>query len=157
MKKGFLAITFVVYLVVVAAITIVPTRLSGFRIPSSNHINVVPFAFSIKCFRLAHNPHHGLMPFCLLNLFGNIALFLPFGILLPLVSGGFRSFKRVVLVALCLSVSIETIQFVLRFVGNPRAVDIEDVLLNTLGTCLGFVVYRYVIRVQSTKSRVQNL
>lgn len=43
--------------------------------------------------------------------------------------------------ALVLAVSIETTQFVLRFVGNPRAVDVDDVILNTLGACLGFGFY----------------
>ena len=80
-----------------------------------------------------------------MNTLGNIALFLPLGILLPLLSNRFRSLSRVLLVALCLSLSIETTQFVLRFVGNPRAVDIDDVILNTLGACLGFAFYTYFI------------
>ena len=94
------------------------------------------------------------MPFCLRNTLGNLALFLPLGILLPLVSNQFRTLKRVLLLVLCLSVSIETIQFVLRFFGNPRAVDIDDVILNTLGACLGFAVYKYGRR--KAESRGQN-
>ena len=75
----------------------------------------------------------------MLNAFGNIALFLPLGILLPLATK-FRSLKQVMLVALLLSFSIEAIQFALRFIGNARAVDIDDVILNTLGALLGFVI-----------------
>jgi glycopeptide antibiotics resistance protein len=77
-----------------------------------------------------------------MNTLGNLALLLPLGILLPVLSSRFRSLKRVLLVALCLSVSIETIQFILRFFGNPRQVDIDDVILNTLSACLGFALYR---------------
>ena len=86
--------------------------------------------------------HPHLTRFCLRNTLGNVALFMPLGILLPLVDTRFRSLKRVLLLALCLSLTIETLQFALRFVGNPRAVDIDDVLLNTLGACLGFLIYR---------------
>ena len=46
------------------------------------------------------------------------------------------------LFALLLSLSVESIQFLLRFFGNPRAVDIDDVILNTLGACVGFALYR---------------
>lgn len=87
----------------------------------------------------------GLRSFCLLNLIGNIVLFLPLGILLPLVSSRSSLLKQVLLVAVCASSSIELIQLALRFVGNPRAVDIDDVILNTLGACLGFAFYKLLI------------
>jgi len=48
----------------------------------------------------------------------------------------------VLLFALLLSLSVESIQFLLRFFGNPRAVDIDDVILNTLGACVGFALYK---------------
>ena len=71
---------------------------------------------------------------------------MPLGILLPLISTRFQSVKRMLLLALCVSLTIETLQFVLRFVGNARAVDIDDVILNTLGACVGFVIYRVVVQ-----------
>jgi len=77
-----------------------------------------------------------------MNTFGNLALLLPLGILLPLAGERFRGLKRLLLIALCLSVSIETIQFVMRFFGNPRAVDIDDVIINTVGACLGYGVFK---------------
>jgi glycopeptide antibiotics resistance protein len=142
MKKAFLAATIIIYLCVVAAFTIVPTHLSGFRSVDQDHINLVPLGYSFKCLGRTEKEYRSLRAACLQNTLGNVALFLPFGILLPLLSSRLRSLKRVMLVALGLSVSIEATQFVLRFVGNPRAVDIDDVLLNTLGACLGFAVYR---------------
>jgi len=69
----------------------------------------------------------------------------PLGILLPLVSNRFLTFKRVLLFALFLSLSVESIQFLLRFFGNPRAVDIDDVILNTLGACVGFAFYKFLM------------
>jgi glycopeptide antibiotics resistance protein len=137
-----LAAAFVVYLVVVAAITIIPTRIARPRMPRSNHVNLVPLDYSFKCFLQDRAAHPRLTAFCLRNTLGNIALFLPLGILLPLLFRRFHSLTRVVLLAAFLSLSIETIQFFSAFVGNFRAVDIDDVLLNTLGAFVGFAIYR---------------
>ena len=140
-----LVAAFAIYLGVVAAITIVPTHLSRLGSPHANHISVIPFGYSFKCFRDAYRTYYDLKAFCVRNTLGNIALFLPLGILLPFVSNRFRRFKHLLLFALCLSVGIEATQFALRFVGNTRSADIDDVILNTLGACLGFLLYRYVL------------
>jgi glycopeptide antibiotics resistance protein len=145
-RRELLVIAFVVYLVVVAALTVIPTHVSRLRSPHADHVNLIPLRYSLNCILLAHRRHPDLMTFCLRNTFGNVALFLPLGILLPWSFAGCRSIKRTVLLAFCLSLTIETIQFLSRFIGSPRAVDIDDVLLNTLGACLGFLVYRYVIQ-----------
>jgi len=141
-RREALVATLAGYLLIVAAITIVPTHVGRFRIPRPNHINLVPLGYSFKCFLQDQTSHPHLAAFCLRNTLGNIALFLPLGFLLPLTFARLRSLTRVLAIAFCLSLSIETIQFFLRFVGNDRAVDIDDVLLNTLGACLGFVVYK---------------
>ena len=145
--KGILLLaTFVIYVAVVAGLTVVPTHFARFRSAHPDHINLMPLQYSFRCFELARKRHPDLMGFCVRNTFGNILLFAPLGILLPLVSTRFRTLKRVLLLALCMSLTIEMIQLVLRFVGNPRAVDIDDVLLNTLGACLGFVVYDSLVQ-----------
>jgi glycopeptide antibiotics resistance protein len=144
-KTKLLAATLVVYIGVVFAFTIVPTHLSGFRNPRSYHINVSPLGYSFTCFLKDPNQHPHITTFCLRNTLGNLALFVPLGILLPLVSKRFQSFKRVLLSALMLSVSVEAIQFLLRFFGNPRAVDIDDVILNALGACVGFAIYKSLL------------
>ena len=141
MEKRLLAATFVVYLFIVAAITVIPTHLPRMIGAHGEHVNLIPFRYTIKCMLVARRDPE-LMRFCLRNSLGNIALFLPFGILLPLLSDRFNSITRVLLLAAGLSLSIETIQLLSRFIGSPRAVDIDDVLLNTLGACLGFAAYR---------------
>ena len=141
-KTKLLIATLIVYIGVIFAFTIVPTHLSGFRNPRSYHINVVPLGYSFTCFLQDPNQHPHITTFCLRNTLGNVALFMPLGILLPLVSNRFLRLKRVLLFALLLSLSVESIQFLLRFFGNPRAVDIDDVILNTLGACVGFALYK---------------
>jgi glycopeptide antibiotics resistance protein len=144
-KTKLLVATLAIYIGVIFAFTIVPTRISRFRYPRSHHINVIPLGYSFTCFLQDPNQHPYITTFCLRNTLGNVALFVPLGILLPLVSNRFLRLKRVLLFALLLSLSVEATQFVLRFVGNPRAVDIDDVILNTLGGCLGFGFYKAFI------------
>ena len=141
-KTKLLVAALVLNIGVIFAFTIVPTHLSGFRNPRSYHINIIPLGYSFTCFLQDSNQHPHITTFCLRNTLGNLALFVPLGILLPLVSNRFLSLKRVLLFALMLSVGVEAIQFLLRFFGNPRAVDIDDVILNALGACVGFAIYK---------------
>src|SRR6476646_9624327 len=141
-KRIVLLTTFAVYLAVAAALTVVPTHLSRVRSLQSAHINLTPFDYSYRCYRDAFGTYRDLKFVCVRNTLGNIALFLPLGVMLPLISNRIQTLKRVFAVAILLAISIEATQFVLRFVGNPRAVDIDDVILNTLGACLGFGFYK---------------
>jgi len=145
-RRPLLIIIFAAYLGLVACITILPTRLSTFRLPNSNHVNLIPLDYSFRCFLQDRNAHHHLTAFCLRNTIGNLVLFMPLGILLPIASPRFQRLRRVMLFALSLSLSIELIQFVLRFFGNLRAVDIDDVILNTFGAAIGFAIYSLLTR-----------
>jgi glycopeptide antibiotics resistance protein len=46
----------------------------------------------------------------------------------------------VILIAIALSIGIETLQYVSRAWGSYRLADINDVILNTLGACGGLAV-----------------
>ncbi|MDQ0918252.1 VanZ family protein [Paenibacillus sp. V4I5] len=72
-----------------------------------------------------------------INLFGNIGLFMPYGILLPYL---FRSAKRYGTFLLyfgCPLVGLELLQMLLR-VGS---FDVDDVILNLLGASISFVLF----------------
>lgn len=68
---------------------------------------------------------------------GNIALGVPFGILLPLLSLKARGFLRVALITAATMLLVELVQGALI---TGRAFDIDDVLLNTTGALLGYVL-----------------
>lgn len=76
----------------------------------------------------------------LVNLLGNVAVFVPFGILLPLVSAGYRSLLRLTLVSVLCIMLLELMQMLLR-VGS---LDIDDLLLNLLGVWIGYALLRLV-------------
>lgn len=76
----------------------------------------------------------------LVNLLGNIAVFVPFGILLPLVKTGFRSLLRLTLFSVICILVLELMQMLLR-VGS---FDIDDLLLNLAGVWAGYALLRLV-------------
>lgn len=67
----------------------------------------------------------------------NIFLFLPFGLLLPLTFRGFRSFRSVGIFGLLLSLFIETGQVILHLGLG----ELDDILHNTTGIITGYGIY----------------
>ncbi|WP_234426551.1 VanZ family protein [Streptomyces niger] len=68
---------------------------------------------------------------------GNIVLGVPFGLLLPVVAPKTRGPLRVVLVTAAVMLLVELVQGAL---VTGRAFDIDDVILNTTGALLGYVL-----------------
>ena len=73
----------------------------------------------------------------LINIVGNITMFIPTGIILPMIYKKLRSFPGTALAGGLISLSIEIIQ--LPFC--ERTSDINDLILNTLGVVLGYGIY----------------
>lgn len=67
----------------------------------------------------------------------NILLFIPFGILVPLKSNFFKKWWNLILSAFISSLSIELMQF---FTGRGYF-ETDDILLNTAGAVLGYMVF----------------
>nr|WP_236070777.1 VanZ family protein [Streptomyces polyasparticus] len=68
---------------------------------------------------------------------GNILLGVPFGVLLPLVAPGARGILRVLALTTLVMLAVEVVQGA---VITGRAFDIDDVLLNTGGALLGYLL-----------------
>ncbi len=77
--------------------------------------------------------------YTLMNIGGNILIFVPFGFLIPMSSKNkiTRNFFIVTLLAIMFSGAIEVIQIITK-VG---AFDIDDIILNTAGAIIGYIVY----------------
>lgn len=73
----------------------------------------------------------------LLNLAGNVAGFVPFGALLPIVVRDVRKAWKVVMLSFEISALIEIAQLLFQ-VG---CFDIDDIILNTLGGLIGYLVF----------------
>ena len=66
----------------------------------------------------------------LLNVVGNVLIFIPFGFILPNI---FKTFLITVLFVFI----IECIQFAL----NVGSFDVDDILLNTIGSLIGHIIF----------------
>jgi glycopeptide antibiotics resistance protein len=87
----------------------------------------------------------GDIRYILLNVAGNIAMFVPIGFLVPLLWYKAHTFTATAMWGLGLSLFIEVLQF---FIG--RGTDIDDLILNTAGAMLGYLLYLMCGRLSPT-------
>ena len=73
----------------------------------------------------------------LLNLIGNVTMFIPSGIILPILYRKLDRFWKVLAAGAGMSLVIEILQ--LPF--DTRASDIDDLILNTIGVVIGYGIY----------------
>lgn len=101
-------------------------------IRSEYHYNLVLFQ-EIRRF-WEHREQLGWVSYA--NLFGNVLIFVPFGFFMPMASR-YRSFFLTLFYSFGLSFLVEAFQLVTR-VGS---FDVDDMLLNTIGGAIGFIVF----------------
>lgn len=76
------------------------------------------------------------------NLVGNIVVFIPFGSLLPLGYEKMRKCHRTLLAGLLYILFIELIQFVCML----GTFDVDDIILNSLGVFVGFIIFKIILK-----------
>lgn len=77
------------------------------------------------------------------NLAGNILVFLPFGILFPMLDRNYRKAWNVLLNVFLLVLGIEIFQLCSAF----GAFDVDDILLNCFGAWLGYIIFCISIKI----------
>lgn len=78
------------------------------------------------------------------NVAGNLAWFVPLGFFIPALFNKLRDGMKVTLIGMIISLSIEIIQYVLR----TGVTDIDDIILNTIGAALGYLLWKIAKLVQ---------
>ena len=126
MKKGFLLVSvFVIYIAFVLYITIFS------REPDKRVAILAPFWELRKLLSTKRKVHW------FLQIFLNVMLFVPLGVLCPALCRLFRSFVVMTLTALLCSVVIETVQYL-----TARGLaEFDDVMHNTIGSMIGFITF----------------
>ena len=104
------------------------------RLESGEGINLVPFRSIASYFR-----HYGPDLF-LVNFWGNIVMFMPWGFGLVLLWKRNQRVWVVMVYSLAFTLFIEISQLFIE-----RSVDVDDLILNFAGSCLGAVLY-FVLR-----------
>jgi glycopeptide antibiotics resistance protein len=112
-------------------------------------INLIPFKSIME---FLSGGTENLKRFAFSNVVGNIIIFIPFGIYLPLL----KKDKRVIsnlLYIFTLSLFIEVIQGLL---GIGTA-DIDDIILNCLGGWFGILGYKFLMLLLKDEKKVSNV
>lgn len=95
------------------------------RIETKEHVNVQPFLM-FKQFKISSK-----------QVLGNFIMLLPLGIFVPLLFRRLSGFIPVFIICLLVSVCIELMQLITSY----RSTDVDDVILNTSGAVVGYVLY----------------
>lgn len=111
-------------------------RIGAFPESYSEHLhascNFVPL-YSIRNFLRGALNNPALVRFAVVNLLGNVVMFVPLGFLLPAVFPRVRAWHWTMLTVLALLLAVESIQLFTK----TGSWDIDDILLNLLGAAIG--------------------
>lgn len=131
-----LAISLLMMTVCVFSLTGV-SPISGFHTDiRPDEINYIPFIGILEILR------DGWSFYSVSNILGNILLFVPLGFLAPAVLPKLAIFWKTALLGFGVSLWIECTQLFL-----TRGTDVDDLILNTLGTMAGFALYALCRRI----------
>jgi len=135
--RAFAVVLFFIYFVVLFYFLFFSEEMGRTYSEREYHYNLVPF-HEINRF-IQYYKVIG-MPAVLLNLVGNVMAFVPFGFFLPVFVERCRKFLNTVFYSFELSLLVELIQLVTK-VGS---FDVDDIILNTIGGAIGYIVYKVV-------------
>jgi glycopeptide antibiotics resistance protein len=132
-KTGYL-ILFALYLILLFYLLFFSEKLGRTVVTEQYRYNLTLF----REIRRYYNLRHSEPKMFLLNIFGNVAAFVPFGYLVPKLKQRRTSFFFTALFSFELSLCVELLQLVFKL----GCFDVDDLLLNTLGGMLGYLIYR---------------
>jgi len=98
--------------------------------------NFVPLVKTIHMIRYIN-------PLVVVNILGNLFLLAPLGLFLPLLSPNFRRWGAILGAGFLVTLTIEVFQYFLAV----RVFDIDDLILNTLGVSIGFLLFRLLAKI----------
>jgi glycopeptide antibiotics resistance protein len=144
-------ILFAAYMIAVISQTVIPPWVIGINNevtiswPGITHTyNFVPFRSIMDYFTVAYSPYQTFaegLEINMVNLAGNLFMLTPLGLFIPLIWEKKQSMLAVLQIGVLCSIAIEMIQF---FIG--RTSDIDDIILNTAGIAIGYLLYRLATR-----------
>lgn len=105
----------------------------GRELGIERRMNLIPFRTIVTYFNMSRSGLKALWK-SIANVLGNVLLFLPFGMLLPLLYKQLRRYRNVLLLGSMVILSLEVMQYI-----TGRSADIDDYLLNIGGCSLGYI------------------
>lgn len=110
---------------------------------SDRKANFIPLETVRLYLRLLQNStNESLLRHAIINLVGNVVMFVPLGWLLPAVWEWLRSFFKTFFVCAVIICAVEAVQYATAL----GSCDIDDLILNLAGVILGYVLWRLLRR-----------
>lgn len=106
---------------------------------AAEHLNLVPFRTLRLYAGLLGSGVRSYIRMAVINLGGNIIMFIPLGFLLPRVFPHLSSLPRVLLATAAIITAVEIIQL-FTLVGSC---DVDDLILNVIGSAMGYGIHKY--------------
>lgn len=130
-------ILFVAYLLFALYVMFFSESLDRTLVSTEYRYNLTPFAEIERFWNMRHSYGWHVT---LINLLGNVICFVPFGFLIPTLSKNnvLNNFLSVTILAMAFSMLIETTQLI----AKVGAFDVDDIILNTFGGLLGYVIFK---------------
>lgn len=134
---------FVIFIVGLASQTVIPKIELGINgniniLKNGKHgINLLPLKVLFETYREVFINLN--INYFIINFLGNIIMFMPIGLFIPLLWE--IPDKKIIIVGFLFSLFIEVCQLFLN-----RGTDVDDLILNTLGTILGLLVYKFLYK-----------
>lgn len=148
-KHELIQLLFLINLLVINRMVFHPMATDNGRIlPLVFDINTA-WPFRVNFLPLVHLFEYDSIRDMLLNIIGNFAMFIPTGIMTPLIYRNLDSLKKTVLTGFSISLVIEIIQLPFAV----RASDVDDLILNTAGCLAGYVILTLVRLIKKTLTK----
>ena len=135
-------------IIVVARFTFFPFSKVNGKIQPLIFESVKTFPFRINVIPFANLLDYPEIRDVLINVIGNTTMFIPLGIVWPIVYKDLNTHKKVIFAGVGCSSCIEILQ--LPF--YDRVTDVDDLILNSLGFIVGYMLYLF-IRTLKRKSK----
>lgn len=105
------------------------------------NISLVPFN-TIRIFirNLTESGNPATVRHAIINLAGNVVMFVPLGFFVPAVSEKLRTFLRTLAASVLCVIAVETLQLFL-LLGSC---DTDDLILNAVGVSVGYMIFKFV-------------
>ena len=138
-KREFILSIFFIYILLLISNTFFPFTIRSENYWSRRVINLTPALETIKMFNDAFSSGRNyLIKHAFINILGNLILLAPLSFFIALLWKRFRSFKHNILFCFIISFTIEFLQFF----TDMRTTDIDDLILNTIGSIIGFYIFK---------------
>ena len=104
---------------------------------SKYSLNLIPFD-TIKLFSYGYINNIVSFKNFAINIFGNLCVFMPYGIFLPLIFKSMKKYYKFLITMIVIVIIIELLQFI----TMSGSCDIDDLILNVLGASIIYFIFK---------------